>query len=365
MVLTTLFFLELGVIGGLLGPASVGHLLFRRGEYEAAATWFRRAYTMSRIAPKRRVAMMCNLCACYVHLGDYAQAQPYAEDAIREAEKRDQHHTLAIAQLYYGVILIRLGDFDRALTTLTGVLSEIAPNSSMRPLAELYHASALLNNGRLEDAVKSAEALRQSPKIDPDIRILADYTLAECLYFAGKTPEALVVIKKAVESKPKAGWILPLLRGEHLLFLVETGRMMEAKEAEPKLMGILAKQTPSIQSAILRASALFALRSGDLDRARQRAGEACALDPNPNAQAAALLIQAEIFRTRHNTHRTQTLCEDIMQLNALAFYKNRAQALLDNLNTLDEKAPVEAINVDENETTRENHAPQDSLEPRD
>ncbi len=355
------------MIGGLLGPASVGHLLFRRGEYEAAAAWFRRAYLVSRIAPNRRVGMMCNLCACYVHLGDYAQAQPYAENAIRESEKRGQRYLNSIARLYYGVILIRLGDFSRALTTLSEVLSEIGVNSSMRPLAELYHASALLNSDRLEEAAKSVEALRQNTKIDLDIRVLAEYTLAECLYFSGKTHDALALLKKALESKPKSPWILPLLRGEHLLFLVETGRTMEAKEAEPKLMGILSKQTPSIQSSILRASALLALRSGDLDRARQRAGEACALDPNPNAQAAALLTQAEIFLERHNTHRAQSLCEDILQLNALTFFKNRAQNLLNRIeNPLE--AQVEIPSDDQSrpkeEPTEEPEA-DDTLEPRD
>ncbi len=359
--------MEFGLLGGLLGPASLGHLLFRRGEYEAAAVWFRRAYSFSRISPMRRVGMMCNLCACYVHLGDYAQAQPYAEQAIRESEQRGQQYLNSIARLYYGVILIRLGDFPRALTIMTDVLTEIGTNSSMRPLAELYYASALLNSDRLEDAAKNVEALRQNPRIDPDIRVLADYTLAECLYFSGKTHDALAVLKKALEGKPKSPWITPLLRGEHLLFVVETGRIMEAKEAEPKLIGILAKQTPSIQSSILRASGLLALRSGDLDRARQRAGEACALDPNPNAQAAALLIQAEVFLERHNTHRAQSLCEDILDLNALSFYKNRARNLLsriENPTVVPSETQGDAETLPQ-ENHREEIQGDDTVEPRD
>ena len=360
--------MEFGILGGLLGPSSVGHLFFRRGEYERAAAWFRRALAFSRISPMRRVGMMCNLCACYVHLGDYAQAQPYAEEAMRESERRSQPYLNSIARLYYGVILIRLGDFQRALTLLSEVLTEISTTSSMRPLAELYHASALLHSDRLEEAAKNVEALRHNPKIDFDIQVLADYTLAECLYFSGKTHDALAVLKKAMESKPKSPWILPLLRGEHLLFLVETGRLMEAKEAEPKLMGILAKQTPSIQSSILRASAHLALRTGDLDRARQRAGEACALDPNPNAQAAALLIQAEIFLERHNTHRAQSLCEDILQLESLTFYKDRARNLI-------HRSENPALEANEKIVTEEQIAPEnqneetpktdETIEPRD
>jgi tetratricopeptide (TPR) repeat protein len=175
-MLTALLLLELGVIGGLLGPASLGHLLFRRGDYEGAAQWFTRAYAMSRIAPKRRVTLVCNICACYVHLGDYTQAQPYAENAIGEARRRGMRHVLAVAQLYNSVILIRLGDFDRALNTLESVLEELNINSSMRPLAELYYASALLNTGRLEEAAKRADSLRQNAKVDADVRTLAEYT---------------------------------------------------------------------------------------------------------------------------------------------------------------------------------------------
>ena len=109
----------------------------------------------------------------------------------------------------------------------------------------------------------------------------------------------------------------------------------EAQDVAAQIAPDLNKMDAFRQGAALRALAELALKQGDLDRARDLAQRSATLGINPNAHANTLLIQAQVFAARHNTHRALTLCRDILETRSVRFYKQRAQELIDRLEAPD------------------------------
>ena len=113
--------------------------------------------------------------------------------------------------------------------------------------------------------------------------------------------------------------------------LTEAGDLTEAQTVAAELASQLNTMDPFRQGTALRCLAELAVKQGEWDRARDYAQRSAMLGLNPNAHANTLLIQAEVFAARHNAHRAITLCQDVLETQAVSFYHQRAQKLLDRL----------------------------------
>ncbi len=331
-MLTWALLFDLGLLAGVVGPMQYGSHLVRAGRYQQALPILRAYYAASRALPRWRGPLAGFLCACYVGMGEFGLARPFAEEAVRENEKRGFAQHLAAARANLGVILIRQGEFAEATLLLDQTLSKPI-HDRLRPTVELYAANAYINLDRLAEAEKLLEPALKTAKPDSDISIVALTNLCLCRIYQNRPEEALELAQRA--AKPKAS-SLPIrftVQTLLLLALVETDRLAEAQEVATQLAPQLNAMDPFRRSSALRTLAELAVKQGELDRARDYAQRSATLGLNPNAHANMLLIQAEVFAARHNTHRAVTLCQDILDTEAVSFYRQRAQQLIDRLQT--------------------------------
>ena len=329
-MLTWALLFDLGLLAGVVGPMQYGSHLVRAGRYQQALPILRAYYAASRALPRWRGPLAGFLCACYVGMGEFGLARPFAEEAVRENEKRGFAQHLAAARANLGVILIRQGEFAQATLLLDQTLSKPI-HDRLRPTVELYAANAYINLDRLAEAEKLLETALKTAKPNSDIAIVALTNLCLCRIYQNRPEEALVLAQSAAKPKAPSPPIRFTVQTLLLLALVETDRLAEAQEVAAQLASQLNAMDPFRRSSALRALAELAVKQGELDRARDYAQRSATLGLNPNAHANMLLIQAEVFAARHNTHRAVTLCRDILDTEAVSFYRQRAQQLIDRL----------------------------------
>ncbi len=329
-MLFSILVLELAIFAVFFLPAWYGAYLFHHDKAEQALAWFRWWYRLSRLIRTWRGMAAMNMSACHIALGDLAAALPYTEEAIRETTRfrENSYHALALAQ--EGMILARLGESEKAQQRMDEAFASPLPRR-YRPWIEQYAAVVHLNAGRFEEAERLMQGLLAAKKTRPDLRVTAECAISTCHYFRGDTAAALETARRAAALPTRRAWVHAYALGECLLYLAESGETEAARKIEAELRPLLPNLPPQVRASILRAAGQLALRTNDLDKARACAEQAVALDPNPNAQAAALLIEAEVFAARHNRHRAQTLCEDVLRLEPLDFYRQRAHALQNRL----------------------------------
>ena len=305
-------------------------LLLRNNRPKQALFWARFPLAVSRVLPTWRCVANINMAACYLTIGDYVAALPYAEKAVAHYE--DAHapryrSVKALASAYLGIALLRGGQIERAEKLLDAALNLGTLRPAYRDMTESAAAGVYIQRGRLTEAKRLLESLLARPKVNPDIRLNSELLLAGCLSFQEDYPAALAILRKAKQQKTKLDWLSALADALLTNCLTEAEEFREAQELEAPLL-LEAPEMPShIQAAILRASANLALKTDRLDRAREQAERAAALDPTPNAQAGSMLTQAEVFAARQNAQRAMSLTDAILRSDAIDFYKNRARAL--------------------------------------
>ena len=352
--LTLALFIELLVVVGAVGPMHYGANMVRAGHFQQALPILRAYYAASRLLPRWRGPLAGFLCACYVGMGEFALAQPYAEEAVRENSKYNYPQHLASARAHLGIILIHQGDFDQAAPLIDATLKAAIP-ARLRPTVELFAANGYINLDRQEAAEKLIMDVMTNAKPGSDIHIVALANLSQCRLLQGRGEEALAIARQAAQSKaPNANIRFAVLRGL-LACLTEMNLLDEAQEVAAQIAPDLNKMDAFRQGAALRALAELALKQGDLDRARDMAQRSATLGINPNAHANTLLILAQVFAARHNAHRALTLCRDILETRSVDFYKQRAQTLIDRLEAPDTLAnsPAQKYVVAEEEEAEE------------
>ncbi len=322
---------EIGFLGSLVAPLVAGNRLLRRGQYAPALKWFLLCRRLGRIMPRRRSMLALKLCACYIGLGDFDAALTYAEEAVCEVEKRNHGQGVrSLATAYLGIVLTRLGQFDRADALLTSALATPRLRPRLREMVSLCAASVQINRGRFAEATVLLETTLATARENGDNRAAAEYSLSLCRYYEGDLAGALPLARSACERPNTQVWLQTVALSCCLTYLSEMGETGQAQEVAARLMPLLPAAPPHVRASGLRAIAQQALQIGDLDRARSYAEQAYPLDPNPNAHAGALLIQAEVFAARQNRNRAEALCEEILRLPAIEFYKRRARSLAQN-----------------------------------
>lgn len=341
--LSLALFIEVLVLAGVIGPMHYGANMIRTGRFQQALPVLRAYYAASHLLPRWRGPMAGFLSACYVGMGEFALAQPYAEEAVRENSKYNYPQHLASARAHLGIILVHQGDFDRAGPLIEETLTAPIP-PRLKQTVELFAANGYINLDRLDAADKLIQAILNTSKPNTDVQIVALANLSQCRLYQGRAEEALVAARSAATSKaPNSNIRFAVLRGL-LVCLTEMNLLDEAQEVVAQIAPELNRMDTFRQGAALRAMAELALKQGDLERARDYAQRSAILGINPNAHANTLLIQAEVFAARQNTHRALTLCRDILETRSVRYYKQRALALIARLEEPDTLANSPARN---------------------
>lgn len=328
--LTVLLLLEITLLIALMAPIYIGAILFKRGLYRQALPWWQWCYRLSRVIRSWRALMSINMGACLEALGEFVQARPYLEEALRETEKGYKRRLRPVALINMAILLLREGDFDRAEQLLDEAFAARRLSRQVRTILLIDAAAVYINKGRFAEAMRLLEeGMAVSKK--PDVQAIALTNLSACHFYQGHLDEALTLIQRAAQQPARLPWVSPYVTGVYIGYLAEAGRWDEAQEMEAKLLPDVAVLPPYLQTTAFRSIARLALCLGKLDRARDYAERAYPLNPNPNAQADSLLLQAEVFAARHNAQRATQLCEEILRLNALEYHKQRAANLLRSL----------------------------------
>lgn len=328
--LTLIIIFEMLLLAGVIGPMHYGATMVRSGQFQKALPVLRAYYAASKFLPRWRGPIAGFVSACYVGMGEFALAQPYAEEAVAESARYQYAQHLASARAHLGIILVHLGDFEQAEPLIQQTLrAEVPPR--LRTTVDLFAANGFINLDRLEEADRLIQNVLSNPKAGADVQIVALANLSLCRLYQERTEEALEAAQRAAKAKaPTPAFRFAVLRGL-LVCLTELGRLSEAEEIAAQIAPQLNSLDAFRQGAALRALAELALKKGELDRARDYAQRSATLGINPNAHANTLLIQAEVFAARHNTHRALTLCRDILETRSVRFYKARAEALIARL----------------------------------
>jgi tetratricopeptide (TPR) repeat protein len=292
---------------------------------------FRWLYTLAPVLPRWRGPAANYLAACYTQMGEYEMARTYAEEAVSENGKRGYRKFLLSSQMYLGVLMSRQGEYAQAEQLFDDALTAPATQLSLRRWVELHAANTFIMRGRQQDAEQLLHGVLEDKNAKPDLLAAARCIMGFCCYHRNDLPAALDNAKLALKIPGTPGWVRVMALSSMLLYLAEMGDVIEGKRIEAELYPLLPAEPTHLEQRALLAIARLALATNDLDRARDYADRAARLDANPNGQSSALLIQAEIFTARHNTHRAVTLCETVIRSNAIDFYKARAAALRQRL----------------------------------
>ncbi|HLK55936.1 MAG TPA: tetratricopeptide repeat protein [Chthonomonadaceae bacterium] len=331
-MMLTICLWALGIEIVVLGPIVYSSHLLRRGRNTEALPWLRYGYAVSRVIPSLRGPAALHLCACHTQLGNYDQAFPFNEEALQRLSRRgESSRNLAIARAYRGILLARMGQFTEAESIFTAILADNQLSARLRIEVEACAAAGYINQGRFAEAKRLLTGVIEATRPNTISHALAESNMSVCHFFEGDLPEAVKMARRAASRTVNWHWITTLALANCLNSLIELGDLDAAREIEVQIMPRMSEAPNYVQSAILSMVARLTLRQGDLDRARDLAERAYPLDPNPNAQARALLVQAEVFANRQNAGRTEALCEEILRLNALDYYKERAAKLVRGL----------------------------------
>ena len=328
--LTLLLISELALVAGLIGPMHYGASMIRAGQFARALPVLRAYYAASRLLPRWRGPLAGFMCACYVGMGEFALAQPFAEEAVSENTKYGYAQHLASARAHLGIILVQMGDFERAGPLFEQTLAGPIP-ARLRPTVELFAANGFLNLDRLDEAEKLIQSVLANAKPGTDVHIVALANLSQCRLYQGRGQEALDTARRAAQSKAPNANIRAAVQRGLLVCLVEMNLLDEAQALAAHIAPELKTMDTFRQGAALRALAELALKQGDLERARDYAQRSATLGINPNAHANTLLILARVFEARHNANRAVTLCRDILETRCVGFFKQRAQEIIARL----------------------------------
>ncbi len=328
--LTLMLLSEFALLAGIVGPMHYGASMIRTGQFGRALPVLRAYYAASRLMPRWRGPLAGFMCACYVGMGEFALAQPFAEEAVRENTKYGYAQHLASARAHLGIILVQQGEFERAGPLVEQTLSDPIP-ARLRPTVELFAANGFLNLDRLDAAEKLIQNVLMSAKPGSDVHIVALANLSQCRLYQGRAAEALEVARRAAQSKAPNSNIRAAVQRGLLVCLTEMNLLDEAQALAAHIAPELKNMDTFRQGAALRALAELALKQDDLDRARDYAQRSATLGVNPNAQANTLLILARVFDARQNAHRAVTLCRDILETRCVTYFKQRAQEIIDRL----------------------------------
>lgn len=341
--------IEAALVAALLTPLFVGASLLQQGRTERAIPWFRFLYALGRVIPFWRGFCALNLSSCYINLGDFVTARTLAEEALARFTRRREKSYIGLAHAQVALVLTRLGEFEEAGVHVEEALAARS-NRRYRRSIELYAAAYYINVGRFDDAMRLFEGVLSSAKPGTDMHYLAECNLSLCYYYRGELPRAIDTVRRAMKQKTSIPWLAGVALYDSMIYLAELGEIEEAEANAAKLIPLLPTLPPHALAGAYRAIGKLAFCQGDLDRARDYAARACAADANPNVQADALLIQAEVFAARHNKHRAETLCGEILHLNAMSFYKERAEnlrgRLADRIQTAVQDATLPAADLE-------------------
>ena len=249
--------------------------------------------------------------------------------ALRSSPKFRANRAVGLS--YLGIALSRTGQIPQAEQRLDEALALGVRNPSIRAHAEIIAAGVYLNRGRLTDAGRLMEQVLAAPKLGEDYRIAAENLLAYQKYYGEDFAGGLVLARQAMQRKTTSARFTVAATITAQMCLTELGDLRESQTLEAGILSQISEAPRNIQAAALRSSAALALKRGDLDRAREQAERAASLDFTPNAYAASLLIQAEVFALRQNFQRAASLTDAVLRSEAIDFYQRRARALQDRL----------------------------------
>jgi len=320
-----------GVILAGISPVYLGMALFQRERYQSALRCFLWLHKLAPLLPQWRGPAANYLAACYTQLGEYELAQSYAEEAVEENSKRNHPKFLLSSQMYLGVLLSRQGHYAQAEKLFDEALSAPMSQPALRRWVEVHAANTYILRGRYEDAERLLLGVLTEKQSRPDLLAGAHCILGICCYLKNDLAAALENTRLAREIPRTSGWANVMALSGMLLYLAEMGDVEQGRRIEAELRPLLAGAPTHLHQRALLAIGGLALAVNDLDRARDYADRAARADANPNGQAAALLIQAEVFAARQNRHRAMTLCDVILQSNTIDFYKAKAESLRQKL----------------------------------
>ena len=327
---TLLLLIEIALFVLLVAPVAMTRYYFRRNQYLKALPWAKTTRAIGRVFPLWRGMGNINVAACYIMADDFAAAMPHAEQAVTYFERRSSPKFLAnraIGLSYLGMALARSGQIEQAEQRLDAALALGVRNRRVRVHAETYAASVYLGRGRLADAGRLMERVLATPKISEDQRAVAENLLAVQRYYAEDFVGGLALARQAMQRKTSLPRFTVSATIAAQMCLTELGELREAQALEAGILTQIMEAPRNVQAAALRASAMLALKLGGLDRAREQAERAAALDPTPNAQASCLLVQAEVFALRQNGQRALSLTGAVLRSDAIDFYQRRARAM--------------------------------------
>ena len=328
--LLLILLIETLLLSLLLGPLLMTRRLIRRNQPLKALPWAKTTLALGRVFPFCRGIGNLNVAACYVMADDFTTALPHAEQAVNYFALRSSpkfRANRAIGLSYLGIALSRTGQMQQAEQRLDEALSLGIRNPSVRAHAEIIAANVYLNRGRLADAGRLMEQVLAMPKLDEERRSAAENLLAGQKYYSEDFAGGLTLARQALQRKTTPARFLVAATINAQFCLTELGELREAQALEAGILSQISEAPRNIQSAALRASANLALKLGNLDRAREQAERAALLDSTPNAYAASLLIQAEVFALRQNFQRAASLTDAVLRSEAIDFYQRRARAL--------------------------------------
>lgn len=280
---------EFLLLAGLFGPIRYGRWLYIKGEYGKAIPIFRGYHAASRILTRWRGPVSGFLAASYAGQGEYVQALPYAEEAVSECIRYKYAEHLLMAQAQLCMILVQLGDMDRA-AQLADRLVQAKISEQHQTALKLVLANAYCHLDRLDEALQMAEAVLASKQVSIEDQIIGLTMLSSIKYLQCHAEEALDAAERAAKLKSSTTEIRFHVLRCNLLSLIELNRMTEAQEIATQISQMLNRLNPSWQGAAFRVLAEFALKQGELDRARDYAERSASTTANPNAQANNLLI---------------------------------------------------------------------------
>jgi tetratricopeptide (TPR) repeat protein len=316
-------------------PFGIGMALEKRHRFKQAVPWFRFSRSFSRFVRWYRSESWTgvtawHLCHCHLNLGNYEAARRYGEEAVKVYAGTMY---LGNIQAMLGSACLRLQQYRQAQDVLERALASSHLDPRYRPMADLYLAYVNLHEVRFDEAEGHLHAALTGQDITSEYRAAALDYLSVCHFYRDRLAEALEDSRQAEEigvTYPEMQWGAWVNR---MVYLAENGQIAEARGYEAKLLPLLAQKQGHDLAALLRSLARLALRAGELDRARDYAERAYPMDADPDSQASALLLQAEVFAARHNAPRAEALCAEILRLDTIDYFRRRVAELRQRLET--------------------------------
>ncbi len=311
-------------------PTRMTRRLLRSNRPLKALSWAKTTLAISHVVPSLRGVGNLNVAACYLSADNAIAAQPYAEKAVAHYDRHASprlNANRALSSAYLGLTFARAGQYQEAEELVDSALTLTVRNTEVRALTQINAAGVYLNRGRLADAARLMEQVLAMPKVSDDFRLMAEIQLAAQRYYSEDFAGGLAMARQAMQRKTMTLRLTTQAAALAEACLIELGDLREAQNLDAGILAQISDAPRPIQNMALLTSAHLALKLGNLDRAREMAERAAPLSPAPNAQAACLLIQAEVFALRQNSQRAASLIDAVLHSDAIDFYQRRARAL--------------------------------------